>query len=233
LKHAPVPLATSDVEEKPIRVWDVPTRLVHWSTALLLGVSWLTAENGWIAWHKASGYAALCLVLFRLYWGVRGSDTARFAQFVRGPRAVRAYLIRILARTGRGLSVGHNPLGGWSVMLMLVLLTLQAGSGLFAVDEYGIEGGRLAQHLSFEASRRAAAFHRVLFDILLAAIAVHVSAVIAYLALGRENLVGPMITGRKRLRGGLTPQPTMASLRGATVAFVAVAAAVLALAFYG
>ncbi|CAN0601884.1 unnamed protein product, partial [Ectocarpus sp. 12 AP-2014] len=76
---------------KRVLVWDLPTRLFHWSLVALLGASWLTGEMGEMEWHMRSGIAILTLVLFRLLWGVFGSTTARFTQFVRSPMTALGY----------------------------------------------------------------------------------------------------------------------------------------------
>ncbi|MES1262768.1 MAG: cytochrome b/b6 domain-containing protein, partial [Peristeroidobacter soli] len=145
---APVPVASGT------RVWDLPTRLTHWLFVIGLGVSWWTAETGRLEWHRWSGYALLALVSFRLYWGFVGSSTARFRNFVRGPRAIAAYL-----RDGNGTSIGHNPLGALSVLALLGLLLAQIVLGLFAVDVDGIESGPLSLYVSFETGRACAEWH--------------------------------------------------------------------------
>jgi cytochrome b len=198
---------TSDAElsmQEPalVRVWDVPVRSVHWLVALLVLVSWITAENGWLRWHRLSGYAVLSLVGFRIYWGFCGSRTARFADFVRGPGAAVKYLRTFSTRRDPAPSaIGHNPLGGWNVVALLALLFAQALLGLFAVDVDGLESGPLARHVSFETGRYLAALHHVLFNVLLVLIGLHVLAVLLHGIYRRENLIGPMITGFKRVPG--------------------------------
>ena len=148
------------------RVWDIPTRVVHWSFVLGLAFSWWTAETGRLEWHRWSGYTLLALVLFRVYWGFAGSSTARFRNFVRGPRAIREYL-----RAPPAVTVGHNPLGALSVLALLGLLLMQIVLGLFAVDVDGIESGPLSLYVSFETGRACAEWHEVVFNALLALIA--------------------------------------------------------------
>ncbi|CCW17896.1 Cytochrome b [Sphingobium indicum BiD32] len=172
-------------------VWDLPVRLFHWALVLLIGFSWWSAENYHMDWHRLSGQAVLFLIAFRLIWGVVGSDTARFAHFLKGPRAIRVYL----ADRNAPAPVGHNPLGGWSVVAMLAVLVMQVVSGLFAVDTDGIESGPLSHLVDFDQGRLASAIHGVVFAGLQALIALHVLAVLFYLAVRRRNLVGPMVTG--------------------------------------
>jgi cytochrome b len=114
--------------------------LFHWTLVALMIAQWLTAQNsGAMDYHVWGGYAVLALVLFRLIWGVMGSETARFGAFVRGPGAALAY-VKALLRGETPLYLGHNPMGGWSIVAMLILLLVQAGTGLFANDDILIEG---------------------------------------------------------------------------------------------
>jgi cytochrome b len=182
------------------RVWDFPTRAVHWLFVLGLGVSWWTAETGRLEWHRWSGFTLLALVLFRLYWGFVGGSTARFRNFVRGPRAIAAYL-----RGSGAATAGHNPLGALSVLALLGLLLLQIVLGLFAVDVDGIESGPLSLYVSFETGRACAEWHEVVFNTLLAVVVLHVVAVLYYLVFKRRNLVGAMLTGRRTFDNEVTP----------------------------
>lgn len=202
-----------------VRVWDVPTRLVHWLMVVLVALSWWTAETGRMDWHQWSGYVLLALVSFRIYWGFAGSSTARFSQFVKGPRAVGAYLQGRWARTA-----GHNPLGAISVIALLGALFTQILLGLFAVDVDGIESGPLSLYVSFEAGRLAAEWHELLFNVLLALISVHVIAVLYYVLLRRENLLGAMVHGQREYQGD-QPQPVRtASFARLIIGIVLVAA---------
>lgn len=179
------------------RVWDLPVRLFHWLLVGLLGFSWWSGENHDMEWHRLSGYAILALVVFRIYWGFAGSRTARFTQFVRGPRAAFAYL-RTLGKRPYQAADGHNPVGGWSVILMLGALVVMVTAGLFSVDVDGLESGPLADYVSFDAGRAAADVHNLVFNVLLALVALHVLAVLFYLIGLRHNLVAPMIHGRRK-----------------------------------
>jgi cytochrome b len=182
-----------DAAAPRVRVWDLPTRVVHWAMAALIPWSWWTAEHDQMDRHRLSGYLLLGLLLFRLIWGFAGSETARFARFVRGPTAIWAYLGGRL-REG----VGHNPIGALSILAMLAALAGQIGLGLFAVDEDGLESGPLSYLVSFDASRRAAGLHHQLFWAIVALAALHVAAILFYLMARKRNLVTPMITGRAR-----------------------------------
>lgn len=186
----------------PVKVWDLPTRIFHWTLVALMIAQWLTAENSnTMDYHIWGGYAVLTLVLFRLIWGVVGSETVRFTAFVRGPDAALAY-VKALLRGETPLYLGHNPMGGWSIVAMLVLLLVQAGTGLFANDDITIEGP-LYSWVSKGVSDWLTTIHKLNFNLLLAVIAVHISAVLFYLLVKRENLIHPMLSGRKHLSSGM------------------------------
>jgi cytochrome b len=193
---APEPVVPARVR---VRVWDIPVRITHWAFVVGVVFSWWTAETGRLEWHRWSGYTLLGLVLFRLYWGFFGSSTARFSQFVRGPRAIGQYLKGSLAPRA-----GHNPLGALSVVGLLVLLLAQIVLGLFAVDVDGMESGPLSLYVSFEAGRLAAQWHEWVFNALMIVVLLHVLAVLFYL-FRRQNLVGAMITGTRSFDSPVEP----------------------------
>ncbi|MBC2669350.1 cytochrome b/b6 domain-containing protein [Novosphingobium piscinae] len=179
------------------RLWDLPVRLVHWSFVVLLVALWLSAENGAIGLHKTLGLIMLGLVVFRLLWGFVGSSTARFAGFVRGPGRVLAYL-RGLRDPGQAPVVGHNPLGGWSVLGLLGVLAVQVALGLVSQDTDGIESGPLNHLVSYDTAELARELHELLFNGLLLLVAIHLAAIVFYRVVKRDNLITPMITGRRQ-----------------------------------
>jgi cytochrome b len=175
-----------------VRVWDAPTRLVHWLMVACVAVSWWTGDTGRLEWHRWSGYLLLALVAFRVYWGFFGGSTARFRQFVRGPRAVANYL-----RGAWQIAPGHNPLGALSVLALLAVLAAQVTLGLFAVDVDGIESGPLSEYVSFEAGRNAAKWHGRVFDLLLWLIALHIAAIVYYRLIKKQQLLAAMFHGKR------------------------------------
>jgi cytochrome b len=208
----------------PMRVWDAPIRLFHWLLVALLPVSYFTGRAHAYALHKPVGYALLGLLLFRLVWGLIGSDTARFARFVTSPIAGLRHLRRFGVREP-DTQIGHNAAGGWMVLLLLLLLVLQVGSGLGAYSSRAKTGGPLAAWIGEAASHKVSMFHAFNVNIILAAIALHLVAVLAYALVKKQDLVLPMITGKKRLPAA-TPAPRLASpLLAAAVAVAAAAAA--------
>lgn len=210
---------------KPVQVWDLPVRLVHWLLVVLVATSWITSEIGGNAmtYHMWSGYAILTAVVFRIVWGFVGSRHARFASFVKGPAEVIAY-VRGLSSQRSYSYLGHNPLGGWSVLAMLASLLVQASTGLFANDEIFTEGP-LASRVSVETSILLTTVHRYNFYVLLTLIALHLGAIAYYFVVKRENLVAAMISGRKYVQAEPQPdEPYASPLRAALVLAVSACA---------
>lgn len=197
-----------------IRVWDLPTRTFHWLLVILFAVQWWSGKAERMDVHVAAGLAMLGLIVFRLLWGLFGGSTARFAHFVRGPGAAIAYL-----RGRRGPAIGHTPIGGWSVVLILLLLAVQIGLGLFASDEDYLDTGPLAHLVTFESARALAQNHDTLFNILLGLAALHILAVLYYFLARGDDLVTPMLGGSRDAVPGVEP------LRAAPLWAFAVAAA--------
>jgi cytochrome b len=165
------------------------------------------------------GTVVLGLLPFRVIWGFAGNSTARFAGFVRGPRAILHYVRAHHAESG----VGHNPVGGWSVVLLLTLLTGQAAAGLFAQDIDGIESGPLSCLMSYATADMKREIHHLLFNILLGLTAIHVATILFYALVKRNDLVTPMLTGRRRFAETIAA-PIMVPLWRAHAAGVAAAA---------
>jgi cytochrome b len=205
------------VATREIRVWDAPVRLVHWAQAALVTTSVVTGFTGGNALriHRLSGYAILTLVLFRALWGFVGGRHARFASFLRGPKAVATFLRETVALR-RPLHVGHNPLAGWMTMALLAALLVQASAGLFANDDIAFEGP-LAPLVTKDRSDALTVVHKTNARIILALVALHIGAPLLHLAVERQNLFVPMISGRKRWPEGIEapdagrPRPVLAA----------------------
>ena len=181
-------------DERP-RIWDVPTRAFHWTLAILVGWEWASAHlgHGFLRYHMWGGYAILTLLLFRLIWGFVGSRTARFSHFLSSPRRTWEYIKSW--RSGGMPIYGHNPLGGWAVAGFLVALSVQAGTGLFATDDV-LTAGPLNGLVGSNTGDFLTHIHKFNFDIILALVATHVTAVVLHRVIGGHDLVRPMITGR-------------------------------------
>ena len=179
------------------RVWDLPVRLTHWLLVAALAGSYATHKAGieYFRYHVWCGYAVLVLATFRILWGVVGTRHARFASFVRAPRATFRYLFDLL-RGEHPAHAGHNPLGAWMVVFLLAALLAQAVTGLFANDEI-FNTGPLVGYVPETTSLALTSWHRRIFDWILIAVLLHVAAVLAHRVLARQDLIGPMFSGRK------------------------------------
>lgn len=175
---------------KPVRVWDLPIRLFHWLLVALIASAVITEDIGGSAidWHGRIGVAILGLFAFRLAWGFIGSRHARFASFFPSVAGIKAYL------RGEWRGAGHNPLGALSVFALLLLIGVQATTGLFANDDIAFEGP-LARLVSKELSDQMTGIHKLSINFLMALIVLHLCAILFYALIRKEKLVRPMVDG--------------------------------------
>ncbi|HZZ61580.1 MAG TPA: cytochrome b/b6 domain-containing protein [Roseiarcus sp.] len=207
---------------RAVVVWDAPIRLFHWLAAALVAAAYATWRLNWMDWHGRVGDALLALLLFRLLWGVFGSETARFSRFVASPRAAARHLkLSLLREPDR--QVGHNPAGGWMVLLLLLLLLTETLTGLYTANDIADEG-HLTEVVPAPVANAIDAAHAIIWDMLLAAIVLHVLAIVAYAAAKRQNLLRPMISGRKALPTSIAA-PRLASPARAALLFALAAGA--------
>lgn len=194
-----------------IYVWDLPTRLFHWSLVLLFLFQWVSAEIGgdWMDFHMLGGYAILTLVIFRILWGFLGSHSARFSSFLRG-MAPTLEFARALRANAAPRYLGHNPLGGWMVMALLAMLGIQATTGLFSSDDVMAQGP-LVHRVSEQINHVLTEIHGFGFGMLAALAALHVAAILAHRVFKGEDLVRPMLTGYKDNAEGHAPTRTSPS----------------------
>ncbi len=205
---------------RQIPVWDLPTRLFHWSLLVAVVVSVVAIEVlDDATLHVKSGRVVLGLIVFRLLWGLVGSSTAQFHRFVRGPSAVLRYL-----KSESPAYVGHNPLGALSVLALLASLSVQVLSGLGADDEI-FTTGPLTKYLSSDWVSIANRVHHWNKWVLLALVITHIVAIIWYARRRGNNLVGPMITGRQAVAEPAAGGPLPMQKRAAWVSWLAIALA--------
>ena len=183
-----------------IAIWDWPVRIGHWLFVLLIPLAWWTAEEHIFDWHFRIGMLMLILLVFRLIWGFIGSSTALFSGFLAGPRTTIAYV-----RGRWNKRIGHNPLGGWSVMALLLALCVQVGLGLFASHDDGLDTGPLNHLVGYDMGEEIAELHEANFNIVLALIALHVGAILYYALVKRDEIVRPMVTGKGKAELGAEP----------------------------
>lgn len=210
---------------QPVRIWDLPTRLFHWTLTVAVVAMVVLAQIGGDAmnWHFRVGYLIFALLLFRLMWGVVGGHWSRFASFWPTPGRVLGYL------RGHGSPddyPGHNPLGALSVLAMLIALGLQAASGLCADDEIAY-AGPLAARASSAVVDLATRYHTTIGKILvLGLVALHVLAIIRYQRRGHK-LVRPMILGDRMMQAGVASSRDGTGQRVLATVLLAVAGAVV------
>ncbi len=190
-------------------VWDLPTRLFHWLVAGLVVAAYATWRLNWMSAHAQVGDVILVLTVFRVLWGFFGSETARFSTFLVWPWRAAAYVLRMFRREpDRQLS--HNPAGGWMVVLLLVLLSVESSSGVVILNDIA-DQGRITPYMPPYMANMLTSLHAIVWNVLLGAIVVHILVIALYAAAKRQNLVGPMIGGSKRLPAFVS-QPRTASL---------------------
>jgi cytochrome b len=179
-------------------VWDLPLRAFHWLFAASILASWGTAKLGfaWMQWHIRLGYWMMGLVTFRIVWGVIGPRHARFTSFLKGPGAVMRYARGLGGRGEGAASVGHNPLGGLMVILMLLLVIFQVSTGLFATDDIAYTGP-FNPAVSNSTAELLTSLHHININLIWAAVALHVGAIAYYAFVKRQNLVPAMLHGWK------------------------------------
>lgn len=198
----------------PLVVWDLPTRLFHWLlVACLVGsVSCASIGGNAMPWHFRFGYAILALLLFRIAWGFAGTRYARFASFPPSPARALRYL-----RGDPLTSPGHNPLGAFSVYALLLLLAIQAVTGLFSNDSI-MWDAPLKRLVSNDTSDTLTHWHKLNRWLVFAMIALHLAAIAWYALVRRTRLVGPMIHGRRAPQVGVEAAAGAAAAAGVAAA---------------
>lgn len=213
--------------QKKIKVWDGAVRLFHWVLVVVFCLSAYSAFQDkfgiYADMHLNAGIAIIILVVWRIAWGIAGSETARFRHFVKSPSIVIQHLKHTFSKLPYR-EIGHNPLGGLSVILMLFLLLAQALMGLFASDGM-IFSGPLARDVAGSLSSDLTTWHKLLGRILIGVVVFHVVVVLLYAALKRVNLIWPMITGTTKSDSEVTA-PKMRPAWQALILFFAAGAAV-------
>ena len=221
-------MTESAAERQEVAVWDWPVRVVHWSIVALVATllaTGLSGGNAVMVWHMRAGEVLLALVVFRIAWGFAGSGNARFASFIRGPRAVVRYL-RSLATAPHAVHATHNPAGGWMVAALLAALLIQCSLGLFTHDDVMTEGP-LVWRVSEDLSDVLSTLHRRGAWLVAGLAGVHILAVVAFFLARDDNLIYPMFSGTKALpRGIADPTAAKASTARALVLLACSAIAV-------
>lgn len=222
-------MTETPVARDSVPVWDLPTRLFHWTLLALIVWAWVSVNyaealgDTLLVYHRANGLAILTLIVWRVLWGFAGSSTARFQSFIRGPAKVAAYAGGLIRGAGPRY-LGHNPLGALMVIVLLATVAAVAILGLFAVDDNDLVGGPLYSLVGERTNISLTRRHDQLFHLLLLPLALlHIAVNSLYTLVKREPLIQAMVTGRK-------PAETYADAPAANFASLARALICLALA---
>ena len=178
-------------------IWDLPLRASHWLLVITLLVLYITSELGtdYMQYHIYAGYLMIGLVTFRIIWGVLGTRHARFVNFLTTPSNIIDYI-----KNKQSVEpVGHNPLGGLMVLFMLCILLLQAVSGLFVSDDI-LYAGPYNGVYSTDLDKLMTQIHHIVFDLIIVAIALHIAAIIFYQRVKKQDLIKPMLSGKKEAK---------------------------------
>ena len=216
--------------DRCVKVWDVPTRGFHWMLVFLVAVNAYTGfitPEWWMGVHIWVGYGLVALMIFRLVWGVCGSEYSRVASFIYPPRDTFEH-VRGLMLLRPPHYVGHNPTGALMVFALAGVLTTLVVTGLLVLGGEEKQGP-LAAVIGYSMASAAKQIHHWLTLLLLVMIAAHIAGVVTESVLTHDNLVRAIITGWKRLPPA-APVPTPRAARPvlAVALFVVVAGAAVA-----
>ena len=188
---------------RSVEIWDLPTRVFHWSLAALVILALVIGDDDpGIAYtlHAYAGYAILFLLAFRIPWGLIGSPRSRFSDFVKPWREVLGHAKSLVLSFKAPRTVGHNPLGGWMIVALLIVVFLTAATGLIAGDNEargpyaGLLGG---------AGAALGELHETLADLLIPLILLHLAGALVHWLLSGDNVIRAMIDGGKQLEDSL------------------------------
>lgn len=199
-----------------VLIWDLPLRLFHWLLVFAIVAQWVTAEFGYMDWHFKIGYVTLGLVIFRLVWGVVGPRHARFSQFIRPPKDIFNYAKALFSSQNKEY-VGHNPLGGLIVPIVIMIVGLQAVTGLFSTDDVLASGPYLSS-VSAETQDLLDGLHHDTYNVILGIAGLHIIAIFWYQFKRKIYLIGAMFHGKK----ALNPENKITSSRWIIALIVAV-----------
>ena len=195
-------MVKSEGELVEVPVWDVTTRVWHWLLAMSVITGWLLGEFrsfSIMQWHFYAGYCTASLLLFRIYWGLKGPGSARFSSLFFRPAEIIAYVKTLGSRDASGVR-GHSPIGAMAVMVFLALLVTQVSTGLFSEDDGLFYEGPLASMVSAGTTKTFTTIHNKVAKLIMIMFFLHIGAVIFYRVWKKENLVKAMFTGRKLVK---------------------------------
>lgn len=190
-------------------IWDFPTRLFHWALAAAIATSFVSVNIDEMEWHFTAGGAVLFLVLFRIFWGVIGPETAQFHRFLPTPARIRDW------RSG---GIGHSPLGALSVFALIGLIGLQAGLGLFTDDDIYLTGP-LRDMVSYKTASAATSYHALISKVIFGLVLLHLAAIAFYTFAKKSDILRVFWSGKRSgATRSITPRPWYFALVSAVLA---------------
>jgi cytochrome b len=187
---------------RSVRAWDWPTRAFHWCLVFCIASAWVSFNfagkigDPTLIWHRWNGYAILVLVVFRLIWGVAGSSTSRLSALIHSPKTTATYAVDTMKGRSRPY-LGHNPLGSWMIIALLLIVATQSVLGLFTLEHNELVAGPLKRTISDGLTEFLSKWHVRGFNIILAFVAMHVLANSLYGLIKKDPLIRAMVTGEK------------------------------------
>ena len=210
-----------------VKVWDIYIRAFHWLLLICILVSFISFRLDEMDIHFISGHCILALLIFRVIWGLIGSRTALFFSFIKGPGAILSYLKNPSSDKFKGM-IGHSPIAALSVVAMLVVISVQVGTGLISDDEILLQGP-LAKYVSGDLSYQATTYHGINTNLIIGLIVLHLAAIAFYRFIKKDDIVKPMVTGQKNVSEEFAqhvqPMDKTKHLRAAMAIVVAIAIA--------
>lgn len=186
-----------------IRVWDLPTRIFHWTLVLLVSFAWISSEyfeelgDPRLQWHRWNGFAILTIMIWRIQWGLWGPPSAQFKYFLKGPKAAFLYTADLICGKERHF-LGHNPLGAYMIVSLLIVVIVISVLGLFSSEENDLAAGPLAYLINEKNQKLASKWHGLVFNrVLVLIVGIHITANSLYQIIKKEPLISAMLTGNK------------------------------------
>lgn len=181
-----------------IKIWDPIVRIFHWTLVITFFIDYFTEED-LLTIHVWAGYILIGVLAVRIIWGFIGTKHARFSDFVVTPSVAYQYVKdTFYLRAKRYL--GHNPAGGFMIVIMIILLVLLGVSGLllYGADKHAgplaflfVTGGK-------QWEEPLEIIHEFLANFMLVLVIIHVAGVVVESKIHNENLARSMVSGFKK-----------------------------------
>ena len=177
-----------------VKVWDIWVRLFHWLLVIVFSASFISGKAEKFPQHYYLGIVVVSLIVFRLLLGIFGSSNVRFWRFIKSPREALAYI-----KGKKTYDYEHNPLSGYFIVIILILLLIQFVSGLFLESIDAWYYAPLNPYVLEETVYTLKGVHSYVSDAMIILITIHVIAAIYYQWVAKNPIITTMITGKKKI----------------------------------